>query len=256
MDEKVLKIRRILDDTMEKINTPAFVEDDPVQFPRRFHDRADVEIAALLCSHIAWGNRPLILRDCDKLLGLMADNPSNFVLNADFESIPDGLNIHRTFFGRHLKYMLRGLRAVLKSYGSVESFYTVLPECLDPDPAWRLAAGLNEIFKQENGGLHLERTLPANLASTPLKRLNMALRWLVRDDGRVDIGLWKAIKPSELYIPLDVHVANVSRRLGLLDRKSNDRKAVMQLTEQLRAFDAEDPCKYDFALFGIGVYSR
>ena len=111
----------------------------------------------------------------------------------------------------------------------------------------RLMADANRDFEKS------ERCLPGNLASTPLKRVNMALRWLVRDDGIVDMGVWKAMKPSQLFIPLDVHVADTSRALGLLDRKSNDRKAVLDLTDALRSMDAEDPVKYDFALFGLGI---
>ena len=123
-------------------------------------------------------------------------------------------------------------------------------------PAWTLAQGLNAALAEANDGVHDPRCLPQNLTATALKRLNMALRWLVRDDGIVDLGVWKALKPSQLFIPLDVHAGNVSRQLGLLTRKSNDRRAVVELTDTLRSFRPDDPVVYDYALFGLGIESK
>lgn len=238
-----------------RINSPAFIADDPVQFPRRFADRADSEIAGLLSATIAWGNRRMICRDCDRLLRLMDNQPARFTISADLDGIPDDINIHRTFFGRNLKYYLRGLRAIYRSHSSLADFAreTIAPH--DPTPAWTLVDALNRVLHDANPGLPADsRCLPQNTAQSALKRVNMWLRWMVRDDSIVDLGLWKGvISPRQLFIPLDVHSAATARELGLLRRKSNDRRAVEELTGVARAIIPEDPALLDFALFGIGM---
>lgn len=244
--------RILLDDALSRINVPGFVDDDPVQFPRRYTDRRDIEIATMLCSTIAWGNRKMILRDCNRLLTMMGDAPYDYVRSGDYETVDDALNIHRTFFGRNLKYYLRGLAYIYDKFGSLEAYAAARHIDKSALPAWELAAALSEAFSAANQGATDSRCISASV-TTPLKRLNMALRWLVRDDGIVDMGLWKVLTPAQLYIPLDVHVADVSRALGLLNRRSNDRKAVEMLTAQLRQWRPDDPTAYDFALFGIGI---
>lgn len=249
-------IKELLDEAAARINSPEFIEKDPVQFPRRFSAQADIEVAALLAATIAWGNRTMICRDADRMLSLMADDPAAFTLEGAYEEIPDELNIHRTFFGRNLKYWLRTLRRILKENGSLEAFAVKQGVCGDPAPAWRLVEEIRKIALEENSGQTDSRCFPTNLSQSALKRINMALRWLVRDDGIVDLGIWKNIRPSQLYIPLDVHVGRISRELGLLSRRTNDRKAVEELTETLRGFNPQDPCLYDYALFGIGIEGK
>ena len=246
----------ILESEVLKNNTADFIKDDPVQFPRLFTDLRDIEIVSLLISSIAWGNRKMILNNSRKLLSLMDHQPYNFLKDEGFEELPDDLNIHRTFFARNLKHYLRGLKAVYDKYPSVNEFVKTRKINLDAYPAWKLAAELNDIFSRANEELTDSRCIPANVDTTALKRLNMALRWLVRNDGKVDLGVWDCLKPSQLFIPLDVHVGNVSRALGLIERKANDKKTVIDLTEKLRTLNSEDPVKYDFALFGLGVYNR
>ena len=247
------EMRELLEEAVARINVPEFADDDPVQFPRRFSGQEDVEIAALLCAIIAWGRRPMILRDCERLLSLMEGQPHKYVMSGDWEELPDRLNIHRTMFGSHLKYMLRGLREVYRRYGSLEALCAAaVPTDAEAAPGV-FGEALRALLADVNGGAGCPECLPVRMESTALKRVNMALRWLVRDDGLVDMGLWKCLKPSRLYIPMDVHVANVSRSFGLLSRKSNDRKAAEQLTVTLRRYDPLDPVKYDFALFGLGV---
>ncbi len=249
-------LKDLLDTEAARIDSPDFIGEDPVQFPRRFSKLPDIEVAAMLSSMIAWGNRKMICRDCDRMLKLMADDPAAFTLEGAYEEIPDELNIHRTFFGRDLKYFLRGMRKILKDYGSLDAFSAHIGAGETEVPSWRLAEEMLNVLRQENGGKDDSRCLPTNLKTTALKRLNMALRWLVRNDGIVDMGVWKSISPAKLYIPLDVHVGRISRDLGLLQRKSNDRKAVEELTAKLREFRPEDPCWYDYALFGIGIESK
>lgn len=246
-------IKELLDYQVERINNPAFIADDPVQFPRRFTDVRDIEIAALLCSCIAWGRRSMICRDCDKMLLMMDGQPYRFMLEEAYEDLPLEMNIHRTFFVRDLQHWLRGLRAIYSRYDTLDAWAAAMRVGACEAPSWRLAELLNNELCQANGGETDSRCLPLNLRTTALKRLNMALRWLVRNDGIVDMGIWHSIKPSQLAIPLDVHVGNTAHALGLLHRTQADRKAVDELMVTLRDWCPDDPVKYDFALFGIGV---
>lgn len=247
-------LKEKLDIALARINTPDFIADDPVQFPRRFSQQDDIEIVALLVSHISWGKRAMILKDANKLLSLLNNDPAAYVRNGDFNNISPEQNIHRTFFGSDLLYFLRGLKRIYDRYTTLESFAVDKKIALSELPSWKLAEALNSEMEEANLGIGQSiRCLPKNLEATALKRLNMALRWLVRNDGIVDLGVWNVIKPSQLFIPLDVHVGNVSRELGLITRKANDLKTVVELTSKLAEFDPEDPVKYDFALFGLGV---
>lgn len=246
-------LRELLDSEARRINSEAFIADDPVQFPRRFSSLPDIEITALLCATLAWGNRRMICRDCEKLLTLMDNQPYAYVIDEGYLDLDPDINIHRTFFGRNLRHYLRGLHAIYIRHGSLNDFARAIDAGEAEAPAWRLAEGLNAELSAANSGCTDSRCLPVNTSTTALKRLNMALRWLVRRDGIVDLGVWDSITPAQLRIPLDVHVGDVSRELGLLCRRSNDRKAVEELTGHLRAFNPDDPTLYDFALFGIGM---
>lgn len=250
-----MALKDTLDQLVLDFNIPSFTQDDPVQFPRRFSDKRDIEITALLISTIAWGRRPMILKNSEKILDIMQNEPLHFVAEGDIDGIAED-NIHRTFFGRHLRYFLRGLREVYHKYGSLEDFAAHIGASDSNAPSWLIAQKLNQLMADANpqwNATEPTRGLPADCDKSALKRFNMALRWLVRKDGIVDIGCWDLIKPSQLYIPLDVHSANTSRSLGLLTRKQNDRRAVEELTQNLRTMNPEDPTIYDFALFGAGV---
>lgn len=246
-----------LDALVARYNTPSFIKDDPVQFPLRYGDPRDIEIASLLVSTIAWGKRSMILRNSDRMLALLGNEPYQFVTEGNIDSIDEN-NLHRTFFGRHLRYYLRGLREVYSRYGSLENFASKLGARNSDAPAWTIADGLGKVLADANVLHPLDgpnRCLPSQTETSALKRFNMALRWLVRNDGIVDAGVWTLLRPSQLFIPLDVHSGNTARALGLLERKQNDRKAVELLTDALRKFNPEDPVIYDFALFGAGVYA-
>ena len=157
-------------------------------------------------------------------------------------------------FAANLRHYLRGLRRIYLRHGSLADFALAEKIHLSPAPAWALAQAINRELAAANAGTADSRCLPQNLNTTALKRLNMALRWLVRTDGIVDLGLWaNVLKPSQLYIPLDVHVNRTATQLGLLDRRTPDRRAVEQLTDRLRRFRPDDPTIYDFALFGLGM---
>lgn len=239
-----------------RFNRPEFIAEDPVQFPRMFSEKRDIEIAALLASTIAWGNRTMICRSANKMFGLMDWQPYNYIMDKGYEELEPGDNIHRTFFNRNLIHYLRGLHQIYRKHSSLEDFAASIGASQSEWPAWKLAEAINAELSLANGDCADSRCLPLGLDKSALKRFNMALRWLVRNDGIVDLGIWSAIKPSQLFIPLDVHVGNVSRSLGILERKANDRRAVEELTETLRTLDADDPVKYDFALFSIGIESK
>lgn len=233
-----------------RYNTPEFIAKDPIQFPRRYSRKQDIEIAAFLTATITWGKRSLILRSAEKMFRLMGDSPYDYIMGGGYERLGQN-NIHRTFFEQDLAYLCRGLYAIYREYESCEELFASVAAGHD-----RLWNGLsvfrekivcaNDVFSQRSIK-HL-----SNPATAACKRLHLALKWLVRNDGIVDLGLWPKISPSELKIPLDIHVIRTAHKLGLLERQQNDRKAVDELTANLRRFNPEDPILYDYALFGIG----
>ncbi len=247
------ELRELLDTEAARINSPAFIADDPVRFPRRFSDLPDIEIASLLSATVAWGNRKMICRDCEKMFALMDHCPYAYLIDEGYEDLPDELNIHRTFFARNLKHYMRGLRKIYSRHGTLQEFARAEKISLSEAPAWALVSAMNRELEAANNGVADSRCLPQNLKTSALKRINMALRWLVRNDGIVDMGVWDVIKPSQLYIPLDVHVGDTARELGLTSRRANDRRTVDEVTEKLRKFRPDDPVVYDYALFGIGM---
>ena len=248
-------LKQFLDCEAQRINTVDFIASDPVQFPRRFSALRDIEIVSLLSATIAWGNRKMICNNCEKLLHILGNEPAAFLEDEAYEALPDELNIHRTFFARNFKYMMRGLKRIYHKHDSLNDFAVANRVGQSEEPAWRLVELMQDEMTQANSGNHDSRCLPTNLDSTALKRINMALRWLVRDDGIVDMGVWNAIQPSQLFIPLDVHVGNTARALGMITRRANDKKTVLELTALLRQFRPDDPVIYDYALFGAGINS-
>ena len=259
---KMNNIKDYLEKLVAKNNTEAFIKDDPVQFPHRYSDIHDIEIVSFLVATIAWGNRKMILNNANKMLDIMGKSPYDYVMSGGWEKLEDSKCVHRTFFGRDLKYYCKGMKALYE----VPRNLNEVPRCARNDSSledvfyneehdvWRGIENFRNLMAEANGVTSKHISNPfceAPMKGSACKRLHMALRWLVRNDGIVDLGVWKRLSPKDLMIPLDVHVARVSRELGLLDRKSNDRMAVEILTEHLREFDAEDPVKYDFALFGV-----
>lgn len=245
-----MNLKSFLDAKSREFDCEAFIARDPVQFPRRFHRREDIEIAAFLSATIAWGRRDLILRSAEKMFALMRGAPFEFVMNDDWRHLKRG-NIHRTFFTDDLIYFCKGFRFVYENFGSVENCFAVAlgaranskikPTIWDGIILFRQAMAFG------NDGAFSKHIADPEKHSA-CKRIHLALRWLARESA-VDLGLWKSVSPSLLCIPLDVHVARVARALGLLKRKTNDREAVEELTGRLREYCADDPVKYDFALF-------
>lgn len=241
----ITDLKGFLDEWVCNINVPAFIETDPVQFPLKYSHLLDKEVAAFLTATITWGNRKMILNSASSMFERMGSSPYDFVMSEGYAKLGNS-NIHRTFFEKDLLYLCRGLRACYLEYGSLETVFA------GKSSLWEGIETFRNLLGAANEGVFSKHVSNPNTNSA-CKRLHLALRWLVRNDGVVDLGIWKNITPSELYIPLDVHVGRVSRSLGLLDRNQNDKKAVKMLTEVLRNFNPHDPIVYDFALFGYGL---
>jgi uncharacterized protein (TIGR02757 family) len=244
----MMDIKAYLDEHAERINQPSFIVNDPVQFPHRYKNLQDIEIVSFLVATIAWGKRAVILRNAERMLAKMGESPYDYVMDEGYRCLSKA-NIHRTFFEQNLAYMLHGFRHFYTSYTSMDDY---MAACEKKTPQ-RLVEALRKSALEANNDQNDTRCYSSDLRNTALKRVNLALRWLVRNDGIVDLGVWKSMTPDMLYIPLDTHVGNTAREIGLLARKNNDWKAVEELTGKLRAYNPEDPVLYDFALFGIGV---
>lgn len=246
-------MKAYLDELVIKYNIPEFIDNDPVQFPHRYSEKNDIEIVAFLIATIAWGKRSMILNSANKLLNAMGKSPYDFVMSEGWRNLKPDKCVHRTFFNRDLIYYCNGLNDIYKEYQSLEDIFALN----DNHDAWQGIQNFRDRIQKANDGIssvHISNPYCENpKKGSACKRLHLALRWLVRNDGIVDLGIWNKIKPSDLMIPLDVHVGRISRELGLIDRKSNDRTTVEAITSKLRELDPHDPIKYDFALFGYGV---
>lgn len=246
-------IRNFLERKTEEYNRPEFIADDPVSIPHLFTRKEDREIAGFLAATIAWGQRKTIVKNGMRLMDIMSHSPYEFVMNAGTKDLKKAqLFVHRTFNGTDLTTFIRALRKLYSMQGGMEKVFT---EALRREN--KMMDAITAFRKQFFSIRHDERTgkhISDPSRGSSAKRINMFLRWMVRKDAAgVDFGIWKEIPTAALMIPLDVHVGNVARSLGLLHRTQNDRKAVEELTAMLRQFDPVDPVKYDFALFGIGV---
>lgn len=242
-----------LDEKVLYYNQPEFILTDPIQIPHLFRNKEDIEIAAFLTATISWGNRKTILRNGRRMMELMGNAPADFVRNAtgdDLERL-DGF-VHRTFNAVDFQYFIRGLRHLNENYGGLEAVFT---KYSTPVSTQRAIHEFKKLFFELQHERRTEKHISDPFKNSAAKRINMFLRWMVRQDYQgVDFGLWENISASALSCPLDVHSGNVARKLGLLKRKQNDAKAVAELDLALRQLDPGDPVKYDFALFGLGVF--
>lgn len=253
MDSKELK--EFLGEKADHYNHPRFIDTDPIQIPHRFDRKEDIEISGFLVATIAWGNRKSIITNGNKLMELMGNSPHDFVMNYSEDLAPSLSGfVHRTFNADDLNYFLKALRYIYTTHSGLESVFATHAQEDTLQPAIH---EFKKIFFQLS---HLSRTkkhMSDPLNNSAAKRINMFLRWMVRKDNKgVDFGIWESLRPSQLSCPLDVHSGNVARKLGLLTRKQNDARALAELDTNLRALDPHDPVKYDFALFGLGVFER
>ncbi|MDG2062255.1 MAG: TIGR02757 family protein [Flavobacteriaceae bacterium] len=247
------EIKDFLDYKAAEYEQPSFLDYDPIQIPHLFNKKEDIEISGFLISSIAWGNRLSIIKSGKRMLELMDNDPYHFVMQHTEKDLDTFSNfVHRTFNGSDLSYFIRALRNLYVKYDGLEATFS---KTLNND---RLVQNINE-FRNSFFELKHEKRTEKHVANpfkgSAAKRINMFLRWMVRDSKNgVDFGLWKSISPSQLSCPLDIHSGNVARSLGLLYRKQNDQKAVEELDLNLRKYDPKDPVKYDYALFGLGVF--
>lgn len=246
-------LKELLDHLHDKYNSPAFIENDPISIPHMFTETEDREIAGFLASTIAWGNRKAIVKSGRRMVEFMDGRPYDFTMDAS-EAELDSLDkyVHRTFNGRDFRDFILALRRFYNDFGGLGGFFQDRYE-ESGDMRTVLSGFRREFFGCEHDR-HCEKHVSSIDKKAACKRLNMYLRWMVRDDGRgVDFGIWKRIPSSALYLPLDVHSGNMGRSLGLLTRGQDDWRAVEEITASLREFDPADPVKYDFALFGAGI---
>jgi uncharacterized protein (TIGR02757 family) len=249
------ELKSFLDERVDLYNRPNFIEADPIAIPHRYTMKEDIEIAAFLAATIAWGNRKIIVKNAHRLLDLFGESPYDFVMESKKKQQQPLSNfVHRTFQGADLLYFVKALRHIYATHGGIEGLFVKHAQPHSMQYAiTQFRRAFFEIPHPERSTKHVSD--PSNQSSA--KRLNMFLRWLVRTDKRgVDFGIWKQLHPSQLSIPLDVHSGNTARKLGLLQRKQNDAKAVEELDGMLRKLDKEDPVKYDFALFGLGIFEK
>ena len=236
-------------------NNIKFIETDPIQIPHLFNKKEDVEISGFLTSTISWGNRKSIIKSAEKLIELLDHSPYDFILNHKKRDL-DKLShfVHRTFNNIDLIQFVKSLKHIYRNYNGLEEIFR---KNIKDDSLQYAIHKMKKIFFEIPHTNRTKKHISDPMRGSAAKRINMFLRWMVRDDTRgVDFGIWKSISPKYLSCPLDVHTGNVARKLGLIQRKQNDHKAVMELDKKLREFDLIDPVKYDFALFGLGVFEK
>ncbi len=250
------ELKSFLDEKAQFYNTPGFIGTDPIQVPHQFTHPEDIEIAAFLTATIAGGQKATIIKNASDLVSQMAGGPHEFVLNASEKELNRFLPfIHRTFNGIDCIYFLRALANIYRHHGGLKKLME--SQYAQHGDMFRSLVHFREVFFQFASPGRTSKHLADVGKGASGKRLNMFLRWMVRRDHKgVDFGLWEGIPMHALFMPLDVHTAAVARKLGLLERKQNDWKAVIELTGRLREFDPADPVRYDFALFGLGSFEK
>lgn len=243
-------IKDFLEEAYLKYNNKLFIENDPICIPHLFTKKEDIEIAGLLAATLAWGNRKSIINNATKLMQWMDYQPHDFILQHSKNDLkPFTSFVHRTFNGIDCLFFIASLKNIYKNHNGLEASFKGNGKDVEEN-----IVNFRKLFLQSPHLVRSEKHLSNPEQKSSSKRLCMYLRWMVRQDKMgVDFGIWKSIKPHQLCLPLDVHTGNVSRTLGLLHRKQNDWQAVSEITQTLKQFDANDPIKYDFSLFGIGV---
>ncbi|CAL2105647.1 TIGR02757 family protein [Tenacibaculum sp. 190524A02b] len=249
------ELKDFLNAKVIEYNTLDFIESDPIQIPHLFTQKEDIEIAGFLAATIAWGNRKMIIKNAHRMIDILGNSPYDFVMNYtdDYADRFEGF-VHRTFNAIDFNFFVKSLQNIYQNHSGLE-------KVLKPENGKDNYQQAIHKFKQAFFEIpHQDRTLKHvsdPLKNSASKRINMFLRWMVRKDNTgVDLGIWNSHSPKHLHCPLDVHSGNVARKLGLLTRKQNDWKALIELDSILREFDSNDPVKYDFALFGLGVFEK
>lgn len=245
-----IDLKSFLDEKASLYSQKNFIETDPIQIPHKFTKKQDIEISGLLSATIAWGNRKSIIKNASKIIEIMDFSPYDFILNhTDKDLIKTKGFVHRTFNEEDLLYFFKALKNLYQSSDSLEDYFLIHKN--EKNTFYAIDRFREAFLFDKNFRTKKHISSPSQRSAS--KRLNMYLRWMVRED-KIDFGIWKKIPKNKLIIPLDVHTGRVARSLNLLNRKANDWFSAELLTEKLKQFDQEDPVKYDFALFGIGAF--
>lgn len=251
---KIKTLRAHLDEKEKLYNQPSFIQNDPISIAHRFSKKQDIEIASFFACTFAWGQRKTIINKTNTLLKLMDDAPYDFMINHTDDDLKPFLNFkHRTFNDIDTLYFLQFLQQYYQNNESLENAFFDGMKASDKNVEKGLIHFRNQFFSLPFVPERTYKHVASPERKSACKRLNMFLRWMVRKEGGVDLGIWENIKTSQLIIPLDVHVDRIGRQLGLIERKQTDWKTAVELTNSLKKLDSNDPVKYDFSLFGVGV---
>ncbi len=249
------ELKEFLDEKVSLYNNPNFIESDPIMIPHQYNLKEDIEIAGFLAATIAWGNRKSIINNANKMMLLLGNSPHDFVMNHQEHHLEKLENfVHRTFNSTDLITFVKALQNIYQKHDGLEA---VFAKYAMPNTMQKSITAFKTIFFEINHPARTQKHISDPNKNSAAKRINMFLRWMVRNDYKgVDLGIWKTISTAALSCPLDVHSGNVARKLELLTRTQNDGKAVFELDQNLRKLDKNDPAKYDFALFGLGVFEN
>ncbi len=255
MDEALIKF---LNTKVSEYNKPSFIKTDPISIPHSFTKKQDIEIAGFFAAIFAWGNRTTIINKSKELLALMNNTPHDFCLNHQDKDLKKLLDFkHRTFNATDVLYFVSFFKFHYTKNDSLETAFTKNLKKTDSNIEHALNSFYEYFFSLEDVPKRTMKHIASPAKNSTCKRISMYLRWMVRADKKgVDFGLWKNISPAQLIIPLDVHVAGVARHFNLIQRKANDWQTAVELTNTMKMLDKNDPAKYDFALFSLGVLEK
>ncbi|GHE66658.1 TIGR02757 family protein [Roseivirga thermotolerans] len=258
MHTEASALRDFLDAKVEEYNQPGFIENDPIVIPHAYSLLQDIEIAGFWASILAWGQRVTIINKCKELFALMDNAPYQFVLHHSEADLKTLLRFkHRTFNTTDTLYFVAFFKHYYQHHNSLEDAFLMGLQENDADVGNALTHFHDLFFSLPDAPQRTRKHIATPARKSACKRINMFLRWMVRRDNKgVDFGLWRRINPSQLVCPCDLHVERVARKLGLITRKPTDWRMALELTSNLKTFDAQDPVKYDFALFGLGIEEK
>ncbi len=247
------ELKEFLDEKVQHYLRPEFIIDDPISIPHQFHNKEDIEIAAFLTATISWGRRATIIKNAKMMMNIMDNSPYEFILHANKKEINKSMHFcHRTFQGIDFLTFILALRNIYQNHNGLENCFFTKEKNTS-----KAISNFKKIFFSIEHPIRSQKHISDPMKGSAAKRLVMFLRWMVRSNKEhVDFGIWNRLQASQLSCPLDVHTANVARKLGLIKRKANDWKSVLELDAHLRKYCPQDPAKYDFALFGLGVYEN
>lgn len=250
------EIKEFLEHKTKTYCQPSFIETDPISIPHNYSLKEDIEVSGFLTATISWGQRASIIRKATELMNMLDDQPYNFIMHCSHKELHSVSSfVYRTFNGTDCVAFLKAIRNIYLNHNGLEKAFE--KGFLKNKSVFDAIVHFRTVFLETPHQKRTEKHISNPAQGSAAKRINMFLRWMARkDDMGIDFGIWKNISPEYLYCPLDVHVGNVARKLGILKRKQNDWKAVEELTGVLRQMNPDDPVRYDYGLFGLGVFEK